>query len=336
MAVRRILTLVVLGCAVGLLVAVQWAYFQRGLIPGDAIVYLAAGERLNAGHQLYSLTAGDRPLEIKPPLWTVPLLSPPPIAVVFRPLAVLPPDSGAYVWWAMQLLALTASIVMLARRKPLATAAALVVLVIPTVYEAGVGNLNSFLLLGLILSWRWAMDGHEERSGVIAGVLTAFKLTPAAMVWWLLVIGRRRAVIAAIVAAFATLAVSLLGAGLGSHIDYLRILGDRGAVGNSPLSLGGMATYIGIDATIADRLPTIAIGIGLLAVFLLRRHPALAYAATVLTMIYGSPAVSINWYVLMYALLAPLAWPAVGQQRSAEANGQPAQESGLGAASATG
>ena len=306
---RRLISFAALGLAIGLLVAVQWMYFQRGVVPGDAIVYLAAGERLNAGHDLYALSPGDRPLEMKPPLWTVPLLSPPPIAVLFRPFAILPPDSGAYVWWILQLVALVSSLVMLARRKPLATAAALVILVIPTVYEAGVGNLNSFLLLGLILSWRWVAEGKQERSGVIAGVLTAFKLTPAAMIWWLLVIGRRRAVVAAVVAATATLAISVLGGGLDNHLEYVRILGDRGAVGNSPLSLGGMATYIGIPGAVADRLPTVGIAVGLLAIFLLRKRPALAFVATVLTMIYGSPAVSINWYVLMYAVLAPLAWP---------------------------
>jgi hypothetical protein len=47
-------------------------------------VYLAAGERLNAGHQLYALMPGNRPVDIHPPFWTVPLLSPPPIAVLFR------------------------------------------------------------------------------------------------------------------------------------------------------------------------------------------------------------------------------------------------------------
>ena len=144
----------------GLYVAVQSTYFGRGFIPGDAFTYLAAGERLNAGHLLYALSPGDRPVDLNPPYWTVPLLSPPPIAVVFRAFATMPPDTGAYFWWALQLVALAViSLVMLARRRPLLTAGVMLLLLIPTVYEIGVGNLNSMVLLGLIFTWRWATRG---------------------------------------------------------------------------------------------------------------------------------------------------------------------------------
>jgi hypothetical protein len=36
-------------------------------------------------------------------------------------------------------------------------------------------------------------------------------------------------------------------------------------------------------------------------------------------MIYGSPAVSINWYILLYATLAPVAWPLAGGARDVAA-----------------
>src|SRR3954468_15126551 len=58
--------------------------------PGsDAWNYLAAGERLNAAHPLYALSPGDRAIQLLPPYWTVPLLAPPPITVLWRPLALL-------------------------------------------------------------------------------------------------------------------------------------------------------------------------------------------------------------------------------------------------------
>jgi alpha-1,2-mannosyltransferase len=298
-----------LAIAVGLTAAVQAVYFQRGIVPGDATVYLAAGERLNAGHALYALSPGDRPVDINPPYWTVPLVSPPPIAVLFRPFALLPGLSGAYVWWALQLAALGASLVLLARRKPYHLAVAMLVLLFPTVYEIGVGNVNSFLLLGLILTWRWVATGREEPAGAVSAVLAAIKLTPAAMIWWLLMTGHRRAVLVAIVTGIAVLAVSILGAGLGTHLEYLRLLGDRGAIGISPLSLGGMAVYVGVPDAVARLLPALAVVLGLLGIVLLRSRPAAAFAIVVLTMLFGSPAVSINWYTLLYALLAPLAWP---------------------------
>jgi hypothetical protein len=317
---RRTLELAALGTVLGLLVAVQVLYFERGIIPGDAFTYLAAGERLNAGHQLYALSPGDRPVDLNPPLWTVPLVSPPPIAVVFRAFAILPDGSGAYAWWVLQLAALAASLFMLARRLPIMLATAMLVLLIPTVYEIGVGNLNSLLLLGLILTWRFATRGHEPAAGAIAAVMTAVKLTPATLVWWLVMTGRRRAVIAAVVTGLVVLGISILGAGLDTHLQYLRMLGDRGSIGTSPLSLAGMARFVGVPSSIADLLPTVAALFGLVAVVLLRHRPAAAYCVAVFTMLYGSPAVSINWYILLYALLAPIAWPILPAQPAVEAS----------------
>jgi hypothetical protein len=97
----RLARILALALAFGILATIQFLYFQRGLIPGDAFTYLAAGERLNDGHPLYALSAGDRPVDLHPPFWTVPLLSPPSIAVVLRPFALLPGDAGAYGWWAV-------------------------------------------------------------------------------------------------------------------------------------------------------------------------------------------------------------------------------------------
>jgi hypothetical protein len=306
---RRLLTIVAFAAVIGLYVAVERVYFERGVIPGDAFNYLAAGERLNAGHQLYALSPGDRWVDIHPPFWTVPLVSPPPIAVVFRVFALAPDGAGAYLWWACQLAALAISLIMLARRLPLATAGAMLVLLIPTVYEIGVGNLNSFLLLGLIATWRLATRGNEPAAGAVAAVMTAVKLTPAMMLWWLLVTGRWRAVLAGLATGLVVLAVSVFGAGIDPHLEYLGILSDRAAIGTSPLSLGGMARYVGVPSAIGDLLPSVAVVVGLVAVFLLRKRPAIAFGVAVVTMIYGSPAVSINWYILLYALLAPFAWP---------------------------
>jgi hypothetical protein len=313
----RRLGLLVLALVLGLMAAVQYIYFARGIIPGDAFVYLGAGERLNAGHQLYALMPGDRPMEIKPPLWTVPLVSPPPIAVPFRILALVG-DAGAYVWWILQLLSLGTALVMLARRvPPLLMATFLFVLLIPTVYEIGVGNLNSMLLLGSILTWRYATRGREPAAGAISGILAVVKLTPAMLVWWLLAGGRRKAVMGAIAAGAIGVAVSVLGAGLDSHLEYVRLVASGTAFGVSPLSLGGIAEYLGAPASIARYLPWLCIVLGLAGVFVFRRRPALAFGIAIVTMVFGSPAVSINWFVLFYALLSPVAWPlATSAQRA--------------------
>jgi hypothetical protein len=301
---HRRATVSVLAIAFGLLVALQVVYFQRGLIPGDAFTYLGAGERLNAGHDLYALGPGDRQTDV---LGGVPLVSPPPIAVLFRPLAALG-DPGAYLWWIAQLGALGLSLAMLLRRQPLLTGAAMVVLVVPLVYEIGVGNVNSFLLIGLILSWRGFVAGRDREAGLLAGLMVAVKLTPAVLAWWLITQRRPRAVGAFLVTALGVLLVSLAGAGLDAHVRYLNIV-TGGALPFSPLSLAGIAAYAGVPASIARFLPWLAVIVGLGAVYVLRERPGWAFAAAVITMVAGSPAVNINWYVLFLAILAPAAWP---------------------------
>jgi len=69
-----------------------WVILACGLFLGaDQITYQAAGERRNAGHALYALSAGDRHIAPDPPYWFVPILYPPLISVIWRPLAALAP-----------------------------------------------------------------------------------------------------------------------------------------------------------------------------------------------------------------------------------------------------
>ena len=306
---RRPIGVVALGIVLGLMAAVLWVYLQRGLVPGDAFNYLGAGERLNAGHDLYALQPGDRVVDAGGEYWHTPFVSPPPMAVFFRPLAALPNELGVWIWYALQIAALVVSLAMLARRIPLATAAAMLVLLVPTVYEIGVGNVNTFVLLGLLWIWRSARDEREEAAGAVAGVLAAIKVTPGLMGLWLLVTGRRRGFGWFIAGGLVVGLISLLGAGIDTHLEYLRLLASGQAVGIYPLSVGGWARYLGAPAAIYERLPMFCLAAGIVLMVLLRHRPGWSFRVGVATMILGSPAVSINWFVLLYALLAPSAWP---------------------------
>src|SRR5438093_1020563 len=91
---------VLIGIAVALCITAAAVFgFHPTRPDGDAWNYLAAGERLNAGHPLYALSPGDRPVTLVPPYWSVPLLAPPPIAVAWRPLAVF--GEPAMVAWGV-------------------------------------------------------------------------------------------------------------------------------------------------------------------------------------------------------------------------------------------
>lgn len=298
--------------ALGAIVAVLSVYFQRGLIPGDSFTYLAAGERLNAGHPLYALSPGDRPVELNPPFWTVPLLSPPPIAVVFRPLAFLN-DAGAYVWWALCIVVIAWTVVALLRRRPVVTGLVILVLTIPIVYEIGVGNLNAIVVGGLVLAWYLLAQGRELPAGIALAGVTALKLTPGIFVWWLMTQRRWSAIKSFVAAGIAILAISILGAGLSTHLEYLSIVRQTATVGTSNLSLAGLARTLGLPEELAVLLPYAALVVGIAAVWLLRDRPSGSWAVAVVTMLAASPVVNVNWFTLLLAALAPLAWPLPGE-----------------------
>lgn len=315
MQARSILRIAIPVIAIGLIGAIQVRYFDRGFIPGDAFTYLAAGERLNAGHALYVLSPGDRPVDIKPPYWTVPLLSPPPIAVLFRLFAVFG-DAGAYIWWAICIAVVVATCVALLRRQPTLIGLAMLVLAIPLVYEIGVGNLNALVLGALTLAWYLMAHRRDHASGAAIALATALKVTPGILAWWLITQRRWGALRGFIVAGIACLAVSVAGAGLGAHFEYLSIVGRTSANGTSELSLAGLGRAVGLSASVASVLPTIALLSGIALVALLRQRPSAAWAVAVTTMVLGSPVVNVNWFTLLLAALAPLAWPLPRPERS--------------------
>ena len=246
-------------------------------------------------------------------------MSPPTIAVLWRPLAVLPWEVGAYLGWLAALAALIAAVAMIWRRLPLLTSAALLVLATPVAFQVAAGNVNSILLLGLVLVWRAWADQRDLEAGAMSGVMAAVKLTPAVMAWWLLVSGRRRAFAGTAVSLAAISLLSLFGAGVQAHLDYAAMLRDPASIGVYPQSLAGLAMSWGAPEETARLVPWAAAVVGLIVVWLLRRRSAWAFAVAVVTMIVGSPAITATWFVLLLGLLAPIAYPARSDGHDPEA-----------------
>lgn len=308
----RVLRIAIPVVAIGLVAAIQVVYFDRGFVPGDAFTYLAAGERLNDGHLLYALSPGDRPVGLNPPFWTVPLLSPPPIAVLFRPLALLPDDLGPYAWWAVCIVSIVGTTLVMMRRQPIVIGLAVLILSIPIVYEIGVGNLNALLIAGIVGAWYLLVRGRDVGAGAIIAGMTALKLTPVVLAWWLITQRRWSAVRAFIAAGLLIAIVSVIGAGLAPHFEYLGIIRQTSTTGTSELSLAGLARYVGVDAAVANLLPTAALLGGVVVMWLVRARPGLAYAVGVITMLVGSPVINVNWFTVLIAALAPVVWPMPG------------------------
>lgn len=316
---RALIDLLFVGLALGWVAALLVVYFQRGLVPGDAFVYLGAGERLNAGHALYAISPGDRPIGVEPPFWTVPILSPPPIAVLWRPLAILPSELGVYLWWLLDIVAVGTAVALMMRRRPRLIATAVLMLSIPLVYEIGVGNMNGMILLGLVLTWRGSTRQSDRMTGILVGVMASFKLTPALLGWWLLTTGRWRAVRWALASGLIVLAVSLVGAGLDAHLRFLGVIRETTSAGARPLSLAGIAIFLGMTPGIANLLPTVALVGGFVATAILRKRPDHAFISAIVTMVFGSPTVSINWFIYLLACLAPIVWPMTGPSHARQA-----------------
>ena len=79
--------------------------------------------------------------------------------------------------------------------------------------------------------------------------------------------------------------------------------------GTSELSLAGIARGLGVPPSVASPLPLVVLLIGAVLIAVLRHHPRLAWSVAIATMVFGSPVVNVNWFTLLLAALAPLAWP---------------------------
>ena len=110
------------------------------------------------------------------------------------------------------------------RRRPILIGLAVLLLSIPIVYDIGVGNLNSPAHRRDRRGVVPADPGHDIGAGVVIAGMTALKLTPVVLAWWLITQRRWTAVRAFVVAGLVIAAVSVLGAGSSTHLEYLGIV----------------------------------------------------------------------------------------------------------------
>ena len=127
---RGVQLVLVLAAVVGVLIGIDTLVIHLRLDPlADVHAYYDAGARLNAGLPLYDQPAGtdDAAFYRYPPL----------LAVVFRPLALLPFQTAALIWEAL-----------------------LLVLFAATVYRSGIRNRWTWLVLGWLaapIAWSLAI-----------------------------------------------------------------------------------------------------------------------------------------------------------------------------------
>lgn len=279
------------GIAFGLVVLWATLFALTTQVGYDAITYLAAGERLNAGHALYALTAGDRPVDIAPPYWLVPIVYPPLIAVLWRPLAALPSMLGYWAFVVASGGAMAWATIHVLRGLRAETIALVAVISFAIGLEVIIGNLAGFLVAGYVAAWVYR---DRPWIGAVVGVMTALKVTPGILLIWLIGQRRWRAVGWCLGAMAVCLGIGVAGAGLDAHWQYLDV--GRSLV-PQPLSLTGLTGFG--PATLIAQV------VGVLAVLAFRGRPAWSFRVAILTMLLGSPAVGFQTPAILVAMGAP-------------------------------
>ena len=276
--------------------------FYPYLSPTDAYVYLAAGERLNSGHELYRLSPGDRTIASNPPFWDVPTLSPPLVGVIWRPLAMFG-TTGMLIGWALTGVAFLAALAIIGLRAGLWAVIGITILAAPAGVQLGLGNINGWLAFGLVMVWLWR--DRPAQLGWIVALLAMLKVTPLVLVLWIVATGRVRAFVWFAVASLVWLAISVAGAGWDAHWEYLRVIGHTSSVGTSELSLAGLARALGIPSEMARFAPWLALAVGAAAIAGLRRRADVIFALAVGLMVLGSPVVHSYWLAMLMVALTP-------------------------------
>ncbi len=277
----------------------------------DASNYLAAGQRLAEHHSLYALTASDRPVPAdNPPYFSAPLLSPPPIAVLWRWLSLLPAAAAIYAWWlgGVALTAVAAAVVVL--RAPGAGLLVAAPLAVGIAIVGWSGNVNAYLLPLTMVVWQFS-EGRSSRArwlaaaGGLAMLGAMVKLTPVFLLWWLVCRRRFAAVGGALGAGLVFGVIALATAGLEPFIDYLRVGRATAAVGATTISPTGVLELLGVSRNVASLAPLIVGAFVALLLYLLRSRPRASFAVSIAGVVFASPVVRYESLALLLAALTP-------------------------------
>jgi alpha-1,2-mannosyltransferase len=229
---------------------------------------------------------------------------PPESALAFVPLAVLPYDLAAVIFFCSLVLALGLTLYVLNVRDWRCYGAAF--LMAPVLSGLGNGAISCVLALGVALAWRFR-DSWPKAAVAVAAVI-GMKVFLWPLAFWLVATRRFAAAAAAAVGGIGVTLGSwaLLGfVGLGDYPHLLRILADvEQAEGYSPIALG---LSLGLPVGTARGLAFLLGGLVLAGAFVLARRrdgDRLSLTASIGASLLLSPIVWLHYFVL---LLVPLA-----------------------------
>ncbi|OBA63877.1 mannosyltransferase [Mycobacterium sp. 1100029.7] len=228
----------------------------------DLHVYLGGAAALEHPGTLYSYVYSEHT-----PDFPLPFTYPPFAAIVFYPLHLLPFGVAALLWQAAMIAALYASVRVTQRllggqagtgRRVAMAWTAVTIWIEPLRNNFDYGQINVFLMLAVlwaIYSTRWWL------TGLLVGVASGIKLTPAIAGVYLVGVRRFGAAAFSAVVFLATVGLSALVVGDATRYYFTDLLGDAHRVGPIATSInqswrGGISRILGHDAGFS--LPVLA------------------------------------------------------------------------------
>ena len=277
----------------------------------DTSNYLASAQRLLDGHAVYVLAPGDRPAPADyPPAWTVPILSPPSLPVLFAPLGLLPGPSGMVLWWAACFAAAAGFAAWMAMRAPPEVLLLGVPFAVLSAITAWSGNVNALLPGMAVLVWLWSEDSKQDRNKLIAvgamlAIGTALKIGPVAFVPWLLGRGRFTAFVAFSVTA-ALIGAATIGL-VGTAIPAYLVVSANSTQYPTLVSPVGFARFLGVPAVAANALPVVMILASAVVSVVWRREPRGTFAMAAAASVLASPVVRFETFAQLMMCFIPWA-----------------------------
>jgi alpha-1,2-mannosyltransferase len=259
---RRVASLLTAAAPVLLIVSVAarlaWTYLApNGANFVDLHVYLGGAAAIDHPGTLYSYVYADQT-----PDFPLPFTYPPFAAVVFYPLHLLPFGLVAFLWQVATMAALYGAVRISQRLMGGAVGpngashrvamlwTAITIWIEPLRSTFDYGQINVLLMLGVlwaVYTTRWWL------SGLLIGVASGIKLTPAIAGVYLLGVRRFAAAVFAAVVFVGTVGISALVVGDQTRYYFTDLLGDAHRVGPIATSFnqswrGGISRILGHDA----------------------------------------------------------------------------------------
>jgi alpha-1,2-mannosyltransferase len=313
---------------ISIAVRLGWTYLApHGANFVDLHVYLGGAATLDHPGTLYSYVYSEQTAD-----FPLPFTYPPFAAVVFYPLHWLPFGLVAFGWQVAMIAALYGVVRISQRFLGIPAAAgprvamawtAITIWIEPLRNNFDYGQINVFVTLAVLwaaYTTRWWL------SGLLIGVASGIKLTPAIAGVYLVGVRRVGAAVFSAVVFLATIGISALVVGDDTRYYFTKLLGDAHRVGPIATSInqswrGGLSRILGYDAGFG---PPVLIAIALTAVLAILAWRALdasdRLGKLLAVELFGLLMSPISWthhWVWLVPLMIWLIYGPLGERRGA-------------------